>query len=73
MSKKAETTRIDHDYDELESGSSYIMVVKDTPLIDSGTGVVFENPTELVNVELQGANKQKQNLQRKEEIKRVFY
>ena len=70
MSKKNEGVRIDHNYDELESGSSYIMVAKDTPLIDQSKSSVLENQTELENIDLQDAHKQKVKLHLKEQFKR---
>ncbi len=69
MSNKNEGIRIDHNYDELESGSTYIMVPKDVPLIDP-KGTLQEGPTELENIELQAAHKQKIKLRLKEEVKR---
>eukprot|EP01022_Parablepharisma_sp_SALTPOND_P005619 TRINITY_DN123092_c1_g1_i1.p1 TRINITY_DN123092_c1_g1~~TRINITY_DN123092_c1_g1_i1.p1 ORF type:complete len:568 (-),score=108.92 TRINITY_DN123092_c1_g1_i1:89-1684(-) len=70
MSRKTEGVRIDHNYDELESGSSYIMVAKDTPLIDPSKGTILESQTELENVDLQAAHNQKVKLRLKEQAKR---
>ncbi len=70
--KKTEGVRIDHNYDELESGSSYIMIAKDVPLIDASQNLVAEVPTELENLELREAHQQKVKLQLKDQAKRVF-
>ena len=71
MSKKPEGFRIDHNYDELESGTSYIMVAKDTLLVDGQKDILVDQATELEIPELQSAYQQKLKLQRKEEVKRV--
>lgn len=54
---KNEGLRIDHDFEELEKGVSYIMIPKDTPLIDPITNTLVEGRTELVNAELEQNNK----------------
>lgn len=69
--KKSEGFRIDHNYDELETGTSYTMVAKDTPLIDATQGTVVEQQTELENPDLQSTYQQKRKLQTKEQAKRV--
>jgi len=70
MSKKTEGFRIDHNYDELEAGNNYIMVAKDTPLLDHEKGTVIDQATELENIELQASYKQKIKLKEKEDFKR---
>ena len=71
MNKKTEGIRIDHNYDELESGTSYIMVAKDTPLIDASKETLLEQATELENIDLQASHKQKIKLYNKDQVKRV--
>jgi hypothetical protein len=59
MSNNKEGMRIVHDYDELEEGYNYTMVLKDVPLIDPITNTLIEGKDELESMEIVQGNKKR--------------
>jgi len=58
MSNNKDGMKIVHDYDELEEGYNYTMVLKDAPLIDPNTNTLAEGNDELESMEIiQGSKK----------------